>query len=283
MAGSIISVEDFSYSYKGTTRKALDHVSFSVDEFECCAILGPAEAGKTTLCYAISAVLPHYFSGGLVEGGILTAGLDSITTPLEEMMKRVGCLIQNSSLYLTGIKPTVREEIAFSMENTGVERNEIIDRVQTTMSELGIDHLAHRDPQTLSGGEMQRVALACVLSLDPQILILDEPTSSLDQEGMRDLRIILKKLKGKKTILLVEQRMELLPGLADRILVLSNGRSVYHGTPEPFFSDSNCIQLGVGAPIWTQAYFSYTEQSLKRTNVSAFSYHQALKALGRFR
>jgi energy-coupling factor transporter ATP-binding protein EcfA2 len=281
MAGSIISVEGFSYSYKGTKKKALDHVDFSVDEFECCAILGPAEAGKTTLCYAISSVLPHYFSGGVVEGRISTAGLDSIAAPLEEMMKRVGFLIQNSSFYLTGIKPTVMEEIAFSMENVGAKRTEIIDRVQVVMSDLGIDHLAHRDPLTLSGGETQRVALACVLALDPEILILDEPTSSLDQEGMRDLRFILKKLKETKTILLVEQRMELLPGLADRILVLSNGRSVYHGTPEPFFSDLNCMSEGVGAPIWTEAYLGYIVQNDKQVNMPAFTYRQALRALER--
>lgn len=281
MASPMISVEDFSYSYKGTTKKTLDHVNFSVDEFECCAILGPAEAGKTTLCHAISSVLPHYFSGGMAEGRIFTAGLNSITAPLEEMMKRVGFLIQNSSFYLTGIKPTVTEEIAFSMENYGAKRTEIIDRVQAVMSELGIGHLAHRDPLTLSGGETQRVALACVLALNPEILILDEPTSSLDQEGMRDLRIILKKLKGKKTILLVEQRMELLPGLADRILVLSNGRSVYHGTPEPFFSGPNCISQGVGAPIWTEAYLGYIARSDKQVNMPAFTYRQALKAFER--
>jgi energy-coupling factor transporter ATP-binding protein EcfA2 len=281
MAGSIISVQDFSYSYKGTTKRALDHVNLSVDEFECCAILGPAEAGKTTLCHAISSVLSHYFSGGVVEGRISTAGLDSITTPLEEMMKRVGFLIQNSTVYLTGIKPTVTEEIAFSMENIAVKRIEIIDRVQTVMSELGIDHLAHRDPMTLSGGETQRVALACVLSLDPQILILDEPTSSLDQEGIRDLRLVLKRLKGNKTILLIDQRMELLPGLADRILVLRDGKSLYHGFPEPFFSDPNCMDQGVGAPIWTEVYLGYVAQSEKQVNMPAFTYRQALKALER--
>jgi energy-coupling factor transporter ATP-binding protein EcfA2 len=281
MAGSIISVEDLSYSYKGTTKKALDHVNFSVDEFECCAILGPAEAGKTTLCHAISSVLPHYFSGGVMEGRIFTAGLDSISAPLEEMMKRVGFLTQNSSFYLTGIKPTVTEEIAFSMENIGVKRTEIVDRVQTVMSELGIDHLANRDPVMLSGGETQRVALACVLALNPEILILDEPTSSLDQKGTRDLRLILNKLKGKKTILLVEQRMELLPGLADRILVLRDGRTVYHGSPELFFSSSNCMDNGVGAPIWTEAYLGYAAQSDKQVNMPAFTYRQALKALER--
>jgi energy-coupling factor transporter ATP-binding protein EcfA2 len=279
MAHPIIQVEGFSYSYKGSPKKALDRLSFSVDEFECCAILGPAEAGKTTLCYAISSVLPHYYSGGTVEGRISTAGLDPLSAPLEEMMKRVGFLIQTSTLYLTGIKPTVTEEIAFSMENIGVNRTEMIDRIQSIMSEIGIAHLSDRDPLTLSGGEIQRVALACVLSLDPEILVLDEPTSSLDHEGMRDLRLILRKLKGRKTILLVEQRMELLPGLVDRILVLRDGRIVYHGPPEPFFSDSKCIQEGVGAPIWTQPYLEYITRTGRQPGVSTFTYRQALQAL----
>lgn len=282
MANPIITVEDFSYSYRGTTKKALDGLSFSIEELECCGIIGPSEAGKTTLCYAIASVLPHYFSGGITEGQISTAGLDALSLHLDRMMKKVGLLIQNSGVFLSGIKPTVREEIAFSMENLGISRSEIVERIQSLTEELGIGHLAERDPLTLSGGEMQRVALASVLALDPEILVLDEPTSSLDQEGVGDLNVILKKLKGRKTILLVEQRMELLPGLVDRLLVLREGKKVYHGLAEPFFSSFEHFEEDIGGPIWTRVCHEIATRAGRRTNTLPYTYRQALRELSRF-
>jgi len=281
MAHPIITVEDFSYSYRASTKKALDQLSFSVDEFECCGIIGPSEAGKSTLCYAIASVLPHYFSGGTIEGRIATAGLDALSIHLEAMMKRVGLLMQNSEVFLTGIKPTVREEIAFSMENLGISRSEIVERIQSVMDELGIGHLAQRDPLTLSGGETQRVALASVLALNPEILILDEPTSSLDQEGVRDLKLVVRKLKGRKTILLVEQRMELLPGLVDSVLVLREGRKVYRGPAEPFFSGFDCFEEEIGAPVWTRICYEIGNRTNRETGVLPYTYRQALQELSK--
>jgi energy-coupling factor transporter ATP-binding protein EcfA2 len=283
MANPIITVEDFSYSYRGTTKKVLDALSFSIEELECCGIIGPSEAGKTTLCYAIASVLPHYFSGGITEGQISTAGLDALSTHLDRVMKKVGLLIQNSGVFLSGIKPTVREEIAFSMENLGISRSEIVERLQSLTEELGIGHLAERDPMTLSGGEMQRVALASVLALDPEILVLDEPTSSLDREGVRDLYVILKKLKGKKTVLLVEQRMELLPGLVDSLLVLREGKKVYCGLPEPFFSSFDYPAEDIGGPIWTRVCYELATRAGRKSGTLPYAYRQALKELSRYR
>jgi energy-coupling factor transporter ATP-binding protein EcfA2 len=280
MAHPIITVEDYSFSYKASNKKALDRLSFSIDEFECCGIIGPSEAGKSTLCYAISSVLPHYFSGGKTEGRVLTAGLDALSTPMDLMMKKVGLLIQNSGVFLSGIKPTVREEIAFSMENLGISRSQIAQRIQSVMEELGIEHLAERDPLSLSGGETQRVALASVLALDPPILILDEPTSSLDQEGVRDLRLILNKLKRKKTILLVEQRMDLLPGLVDSLLVLREGKKVFRGHAERFFSSIEYFQEDIGAPIWTEICYHIASRGSRTGGTLPYTYRQALKALG---
>jgi energy-coupling factor transporter ATP-binding protein EcfA2 len=280
MGHPIITVEDYSFSYKGSTKKALDRLSFSIDEFECCGIIGPSEAGKSTLCYAITSVLPHYFSGGKTEGRVSTAGLDALSTGMDLMMKKVGLLLQNSGVFLSGIKPTVREEIAFSMENLGISRSEIGERIQSVVEELGIVHLAERDPLSLSGGETQRVALACVLALDPPVLILDEPTSSLDQEGVRDLRVILSRLKRRKTIILVEQRMELLPGLVDSLLVLRDGKAVYRGQAEQFFSKPGSYEEDIGAPIWTQMCYQLAARGGPAAGTLPYTYHQALKTLG---
>lgn len=279
MAVPIVTAENFSYAYKGLPQKVLRNLSFSIEEFECVGIAGPSEAGKTTLCYALSSILSHYFGGGNVEGKIITSGLDALSAPFEVMLKRIGFLMQNSAVQLSGIKPTVFEEIAFSMENLGVERGEMIERSQRLMADVGISHLAERNPVTLSGGEIQRVALASILAIDPAILILDEPTSTLDREGVLGLCAILKKLKGKKTILLVEQRMEIFPGLIDNLLVLRAGEKIFHGKPEEFLGNSICFRERIGGPIWTETFYELEQQDQEHRRSLPYTYRQALSQL----
>jgi energy-coupling factor transporter ATP-binding protein EcfA2 len=280
MARPLINVEDFSYTYRGSAKKALDTVNFSVEEFECCGIIGPSEAGKTTLCYAIASILNHYFSGGRTQGRIFTKGLDALSTPLEVMTRHVAFLLQNPILYLTGVKPTVVEEVAFSMENFGIDRAAILARTSSLLQEMGVSYLAERDPRTLSGGEIQRVALASVLALDPPILILDEPTSSLDHEGIRDLSLILKKLKRKKTILLVENRIEMLLGLVDSILVLRDGKLLFRGKAELFFENPVSVEEQIGAPVWTEVYYQVRKGVREHDQTLPVSYRDTVRRLG---
>ena len=279
MASPVITLENFSYTYKGSSRRVLKDVSFSIEEFACCGIVGPSEAGKTTLCYAIASILTNYFSGGNTEGRIRTSGFDALSAPFEVMMKQIGFLMQNSTVQLTGIKPTVAEEIAFPMENLGLDRAEMIKRVNDLMVAGGISHLADRNPLTLSGGEMQRVALASVLALDPPILILDEPTLSLDNEGVSLLCSTLKKLKGKKTIILVDQRMEILPGLADTLLVLHDGEIISQGKPEKFFATPRWIEEEMGGPIWTQIVYEVNARNREESAPLPYTYRQSIERL----
>ncbi len=279
MASALIKVENFSYRYKGSQKYALANLSFAVEEFECCGIIGPSEAGKTTLALALSAVLPHYFSGGWKEGNVVVDGSDAFTTPLEKMTRKVGFLPQNSNIYLTGIKPTVREEIAFSMENLGFDRGLMVQRVEDLMREVGISHLADRDPLELSGGETQRLTLACVLALDPPVLILDEPTLSLDPEGIRALSALLRRLKGRKTLLIVEQHHEIFPRLVDSILVMDQGRKVYRGSPREFFAGGFSFEREVGAPVWTELYYELSRRAGRSLASFPYTYREALGKL----
>jgi len=279
VATPLIKIENFSYRYRASRRNALTNLSYSVDEFECCGIIGPAEAGKTTLCYALSAILPHYFSGGVKQGTVSVDGMDTFSISFEAMARKVGFLPQNSNIYLTGIKPTVREEIAFSMENRGFDRALMTKRIEMVMEEMKISHLAERNPLELSGGETQRVALASVLALDPPILILDEPTASLDPEGTRALSVLLRKLKGRKTLLLVEQRHEILPGLVDSILVLDQGMSVYSGDPKGFFTSGFSIEQEVGAPRWAEFYYELSRCLGRECSALPYTYRETLKKL----
>lgn len=279
MALPVIAIENLSYTYKGSIKKTLDDLTFSIDELECCGIIGPSESGKTTLCYALASVLRHHFAGGKFGGRIFLKGLDVFSTPLDLMTTHVGLLMQNSYLQLSGIKPTVIEEVAFSMENLSVAREEMIQRADQMMKDLGIAHLASRNPLTLSGGEKQRVALASILALDPPVLILDEPTSSLDPDGVRDLSVILKRMKGKKTILLIEQKMEILPGLVDSVLALRDGKIVHRGSPQDFFSNPINFEEEIGAPIWTEIVYQLEAQVGRPNKSLPYTYRQALYRL----
>jgi energy-coupling factor transport system ATP-binding protein len=123
--------------------------------------------------------------------------------------------------------------------------------VETTLTQLGIAPLAQRDPLTLSGGEMQKMAIASLLVLDPAILVLDEPTSQLDPSSSAELMRLLRNLKGKKTLILIEHKMAILPPLADKVLALQRGQMLFAGSVREAFSTGRLIEEGIGAPEWT--------------------------------
>lgn len=277
MARTIITAEHLSYAYKGTIDKALKDISFTIEENECCAIVGPSEAGKTTLCYAIASILPQYFTGGHSEGKLFTNGYDATTSSFEHIIRTVGLLMQNSFAQISGIKPTVFEEVAFTLENHGIEREKMFAKTESILHQLGITHLAQRNPMTLSGGEMQRMALASILVLDPPILILDEPTSALDPQGVQEVAAILKKLKGKKTILLVEHRMELLSAIADAIIVLKEGEMLFKGKYFKAFETPRLIEENIGVPFWTMLYYEWRKTFSKTVDRLPFHYAQTLR------
>lgn len=277
MGRQAIVAAGFSYTYRGSTRKALEEVTFAVEEGECCAIVGPAEAGKSTLCYAIASVIPRFIKGGSAEGSILIHGRDLSLAPLEDLIRQVGVVHQNPFIQISGIKPTVREEVALALENLGVPRQEMLENVEATLAQLDIAHLAQRDPLTLSGGEMQKVALASTLVLDPAILILDEPTSQLDPGSIGELVKLLRQLKAKKTLLLVEHKMEILPALADKVVALAGGRVLLAGAAAAVFSSGECIEAKIGAPLWTLLAYRVANQQRQKL---PWSYRDALRWFG---
>ena len=226
---AIIDLEGISYTYPGSSEPVLKDLSLRVEPGQLVAVIGPNEAGKSTLAYLLAGFVPHFFNGNL-QGRAVVSGLDIQQTELSEIVTRVGLVFQNPFSQISGAKFSVYEEIAFGLENLGVPREEMAPRLRRVMKLTGIEGLADRSPLSLSGGQLQRVALASILVMDPELLILDEPTSQLDPIGSREVFSVVSDLTRQgHTIVLVEHKLEWVAAFADRVLLLDGGRIVLDG------------------------------------------------------
>jgi energy-coupling factor transport system ATP-binding protein len=223
----LVSCENLAYSYPTSERAALAGVTFELRAGEYAGVVGPNGGGKSTLVRLLNGLLRAD------SGSVRIGGLDPATEPYL-VRKRVGMLFQNPENGL--VAPFVEDDVAFGLENLGVPREEMRDRVREAIRAVGLEGYERREPHTLSGGEKQRVALAGLLALDPEILLLDEPTSMLDAAGRREVLERLDALRGARTILHVTHHLEELLD-ADRILVLNAGRLVADVSPGRLISD----------------------------------------------
>jgi len=178
----MITVQDLTYTYPGAAIPALDRLTITVPAGQVCAVIGANGAGKSTLCHALTGFIPHFFRGTL-EGVLRVAGLSVPDTPLAELAGTAGLVFQNPFNQITGARFSVLEEVAFGLENLGIAREEILDRCRSALELTGLQDLADRSPFDLSGGQMQRLAIASMLAMHPRVLVLDEPTSQLDPAG----------------------------------------------------------------------------------------------------
>jgi len=219
----IIELNQVTYTYPGTSTPALSDLSLVIPAGQFCAVVGANGAGKSTLAYALSGFIPHFYHGTL-RGEVTIAGRKTHETLLSELVLTVGLVFQNPFNQISGTKFTVREEIAFGMENLGVERQEMVARCDATMAMVGISDLADRAPLSLSGGQMQRVVIASMLAMQPQILILDEPTSQLDPFGSREVLLTIRELASNHamTVVIIEHKLEWLAVYADRMFALAD-------------------------------------------------------------
>jgi energy-coupling factor transport system ATP-binding protein len=225
-----VSCEKLSFSYSGSP--ALSEVSFELRRGEYVGVVGPNGGGKSTLVRLLNGLLQPD------SGRVRVAGRDPATEPFE-VRKYLGVLFQNPENGL--VAPFVEDDVAFGLENLGVPREEMRKRVSKAIRAVGLEGYEHREPPTLSGGEKQRVALAGLLAVEPEILVLDEPTSMLDAAGRREVLERLEALRGEKTVLHVTHHLEELVD-ADRILVLNGGELVADETPERLLSDANLLR-----------------------------------------
>lgn len=249
---ALIEVTNLKYRYPHTEKLALDGLNFQVDKGSFIGIVGENKAGKSTLCQAFVGLVPTMFKGAY-GGRIVIDGREAAKTPVAVLCQKVGLIFQNPFNQLSGAKDTVFEEVAFGLQNLGVPRDEIVKRVEESLRLLDIDQYRDRNPFDLSGGQTQRVAIASILAMRPDIIVLDEPTSQLDPQGSEEVfRVVDKLAKTGITIIMVEHKMEKLASYCDKILLLHEGRQVAYDTPERIFSREDLETLGVEPPVYTK-------------------------------
>jgi energy-coupling factor transport system ATP-binding protein len=227
-----VSCDNLTFSYPGSERVALANVAFELRAGEYVGVVGPNGGGKSTLLRLINGLLRAD------SGDVRVGGLDPATEPYL-VRRKVGMLFQNPENGL--VAPFVEDDVAFGLENLGVEREEMRERVREAIRAVGLDGYERREPHTLSGGEKQRVALAGLLALDPEVLLLDEPTSMLDAAGQREILERLEELRGARTVVHVTHHLDELLD-ADRVLVLNAGKLVADVSPERLVSDPDLLR-----------------------------------------
>jgi cobalt transport protein ATP-binding subunit len=217
-----VSIKDLAYTYRGQKEPALDGVSLDVAEGEFVVVMGHSGAGKSTLCTSLNGLIPHFFRGRM-QGEVRIEGRSTREGKVGEFAKDVGLVFQDFEAQL--FSTNVALEVAFGPENFQVEREEMVRRVESVLSQVRLEGFEDRQPATLSGGQKQRLAIASVLAMEPRILCLDEPTTDLDPVGKLGIFEIAEDLKNRDDVTLIVVEHETEETLdADRIVVLRDGR-----------------------------------------------------------
>lgn len=243
----IMECRNISYQYPLTDEPVLKDINVQIEKGKVYGVIGQNGSGKTTFCSVLRGFAPSFFKGKL-EGEVLLEG-KNITEYGGEISTRIGYVFQNPFTQISGVKDTVYEEVCYGLENFGVDVDEIDRRVMEVMRTTNIERLALSNPFQISGGQMQRVALASVIVLEPDVLIIDEPTSQLDPDGTESVFEVIKAMKQKhKTIILVEHKIDLIAEYADEVIAFKDGRIIANGPTAEVLSDMSLLEEGVNLP-----------------------------------
>jgi len=244
---AIIEAKGLTYTYPIGEKPAFKDVNLKIEKGEFVIITGPSGCGKTTLCRCFNGLIPHFY-GGKLEGEINVCGLDVREHPTYEIAQHVGMVFQNPENQLFAL--SVEKDVAFGLENLGVPREEIRKRVDWALKITGTYDLRNRAPYELSGGQQQRVAIASVLAMNPEVIVLDEPTSFLDPLGAEQIFEVINRLNKDfgMTIVLVEHRLDLISKYASRAVIMQEGRIALEGDPRKVLVSEEARLIGVGIP-----------------------------------
>ena len=224
-----IKLENVTYSYPLSKKPAIKDLSLTIEKGKFYGVVGENSAGKSTFCNLIRGLCPHFYKGKL-DGKVLFDGQNLMDIDDQKLAIEIGFVFQNPFLQMSGVRDTVFEEVGLGLENLGVPREEMIQRILKVCRDLDIVHLLDKNPMELSGGQCQRVAFASILAMDADTIVIDEPTSQLDPEGTRDVFKIINILKEQgKTVILVEHKIDLIAKYAEELIVLKDGELVIKG------------------------------------------------------
>ena len=239
-------IENVNYKYPLEEKQALKNINIEIKKGEFWAVIGKNGSGKTTFCNMLRRFVPDFYKGELT-GKIMLEDKELKDYSQKELVQKIGFVFQNPFTQISGVKDTVFEEIAYGLENLGLDKEEIISRVEKILKLLEIEKLRDRNPYDLSGGQKQRVALASIIAMDPDILVIDEPTSQLDPKGTEDIFKIINLMANEgKTIILVEHKLELIAEYAQNILVLDEGEVILSGKAEEVLNNKILLEKEIG-------------------------------------
>ena len=237
----VLEVKDLKFKYRDAKKRVLNGLNFQVKKGEFLCIIGQNGSGKSTLCNALVGLIPYYFAGKL-KGQVLVDGIDTQESTIAELSSKIGLVFQNPFNQLSYTAGSVAEELAYGLGNKGVPREKMVKKVEYVAKLMRIDHIIHKNPLELSGGQVQRVAFGSTFIMEPGILVLDECTTQLDPLGSEEIFDIVKELnKNGVTVIMVDHDM-------DRILVLDSGEQVALDTPQNIFGNPDVMAHHIGAP-----------------------------------
>ena len=224
----MIEIQELTFKYNGAKKNALEKISLEIEKGGFVGIIGESGAGKTTLCNCINGLIPHHYTGDFY-GSVKVDGTDTFEIDAGKLALKVGSVFQDIESQITGY--FVEDEILFGLENFGIPADEIESRITSSLETLGISELRHKEISSLSGGQKQKVVIAAILALEPDILVLDEPTGELDPASSVQIFEMLKKLNEEKgiTIVVAEQKIMLLCEFVKKLIVLEHGTCVHYG------------------------------------------------------
>jgi len=242
----LIRIRGLNFTYNGADRPALRNINLTIEDGQFVLITGASGGGKSTLCRVFNGLVPHFY-GGKMGGKAEVQGMDILKTPPRELATKVGMVFQDPENQL--VTTDVEREIAFGLENLGYPKNLIARRIEEALDTASIANLRFARNNELSGGEKQKVAIASVLALHPEILVLDEPTSELDPQSAEEVLRLLERLNDELglTVILIEQRLDRVVHLVDRMLVMGDGKIIADGTPGEVMN-GDIGGLGIGLP-----------------------------------
>lgn len=257
----MLEVKNLKYSYN-SDYQALKGVSLKIDRGDMVALLGKNGAGKSTLFLNLNGIYEPDEGKVIIDGEELKYDKKSLL----KFRQKVGIVFQNPDDQI--FAPTVEEDVAFGPLNLGLEMEEVQDRVEDALARVGMTGYEKTAPHHLSGGQKKRVAIAGILAMKPELMILDEPTAGLDPQGVMDLSKLLKELNQEGiTILISTHEVDLVPDYANKVFVLVDGLLVGEGTPKDIFSQPEILeQANLKVPIVTELFQELEAEGLDMEN-----------------
>ncbi|MBO0455690.1 ABC transporter ATP-binding protein [Enterococcus hulanensis] len=257
---SLIELKKVTYQYPLDSEAIIKNIDLSIEKGKVYGLIGSNQAGKTTLCNIIRGFIPEMFLGELA-GTVTYKGKAIQQYNIGALAAEIGYSSQNPFTQISGAKDTVEEEIAYGMENIGIAPETMRKKVQELLDLFKLHELKDKNPFELSGGQKQRVALASIVALDPEVIILDEPTSQLDPQSTEDVFEIIAMLKQQgKTIIVVEHKVDLLAEYCDEIILLENGQIVMNGPAHQVLSNPDILNHGGALPQVALFFLQYLKQ-----------------------